>query len=116
MYLIIGAFQTIETKSNKIETTRLEISKVRVNDEKRIIISSRGHLNEMIKNTLNSIPDSKVEYYGGCGFKGILLIEQKADCFLYPSRGYQRYEMKLIIFIYLIFLLFKDLIHVHQKQ
>ena len=59
-------------------------------NEKNVIVSSRSHTDKSMKAFLNSIPNSEVSYHGGCGFKSILLINNEADCFLYPSKGYKR--------------------------
>ena len=40
--------------------------------------------------SLKKIPNSEIQYRGGCGFKSILLIENMADCFIHGG-GYKRY-------------------------
>jgi 3'-phosphoadenosine 5'-phosphosulfate (PAPS) 3'-phosphatase len=58
--------------------------------EKKRIIASKDHSNDIIKSSLKKIPNSEIQYRGGCGFKSILLIENMADCFLHAG-GYKRY-------------------------
>ncbi len=56
------------------------------------IITSRSHTTQIIKENLEKIPNSEVVYRGGCGFKAIVLLDNTAECYLYPSRGLKRWD------------------------
>ena len=72
--------QTLEEKGESGETKR-----------NLRLITSKAHTDEQARNILNEIPKTALNYRGGCGFKSLQLIDDEADCFLYPNRGYKRY-------------------------
>jgi len=61
-------------------------------DKKRRLVTSRNHATDVIKSNLAKIPNSELIFRGGCGYKIIVLLDGKADCYLYPSRGTKRWD------------------------
>ena len=61
--------------------------------EKKLIVTSKSHTDKAKRSLLKKIENTEILYRGGCGFKSLLLIENKVDYFLYASRGYKRYNL-----------------------
>ena len=60
--------------------------------KKNRVVTSRNHATDIIQRSLNAIPDSELILRGGCGFKIIVMLDGRADCYLYPSRGTKRWD------------------------
>ena len=86
----------MKTNKQKKENHYYKYNKNITKPEKKRIVTSKTHSNKIIRSCLKTIPDSEIQYRGGCGFKSILLIENKAESFIHASRGYKRYVKKLI--------------------
>jgi 3'-phosphoadenosine 5'-phosphosulfate (PAPS) 3'-phosphatase len=64
--------------------------------EKKIIVTSKSHNDKTKRSLLKKIENTDIWYRGGCGFKNLLLIENKVDYFLHASEGYKRYSFDKI--------------------
>ncbi|XP_051166499.1 3'(2'),5'-bisphosphate nucleotidase 1 isoform X2 [Leptopilina boulardi] len=59
---------------------------------KRILTTSRSHSNETVEKAVNSLEPTEVLRVGGAGHKVMLLLEGKAHCYVFASKGSKRWD------------------------
>lgn len=63
----------------------------RISDKVRIV-TTRSHIDNLIKRDISSIPNCELIQAGGAGYKFITVIEGTADCYFYPKDGLKRWD------------------------
>ena len=61
-------------------------------NKKYQLITTRSHLTEIVKQGLESIPNTEIVHRGGSGYKTLCVIEGSSDCYLYPRNGTKRWD------------------------
>lgn len=56
------------------------------------IVTTRSHIDNLIKRDLTSIPNSELIHAGGAGYKVLTVIDGTSDCYLYPKDGTKRWD------------------------
>ena len=61
-------------------------------DSELTIVTTRSHMTDIIKKSLEAIPNSRMIHAGGAGFKVLSVIDGDADCYIYPRNGTKRWD------------------------
>lgn len=61
-------------------------------ERKNRIITTRSHIDNLIKRVIESIPNSELIQAGGAGYKFLTVLEGSADCYFYPKDGLKRWD------------------------
>lgn len=75
----LGSFG-IEAQIAKNRAARPEL------DSQIIMVSTRSHDSALVRETIDSVQPHELLRVGGCGYKLLLLCEQRANCYVYPSK------------------------------
>jgi len=81
----LGAYDSIHGKINVHKQDDEESMKTK-------IVTTRSHITDIIKRDLAKIPSSSLIHTGGAGYKVLRVIENKADCYIYPSNGTKKWD------------------------
>lgn len=65
---------------------------VRPKDAKITVVTTRSHMTDLIKKSLEAIPNSKLTHAGGAGYKVLSVIDGESDCYIYPRNGTKRWD------------------------
>lgn len=59
-----------------------------------MVVTSRSHFDKQVESFLNSLspPPSKIIRSGGCGAKILMVLDGKADAYLYPREGTKKWD------------------------
>ncbi|CAG0917297.1 unnamed protein product [Notodromas monacha] len=64
----------------------------RASSSKTIVVTSRSHQSPHVVKAIESIAPDEVIYAGGCGNKVLMLLEGKANYYVYPSSGCKKWD------------------------
>lgn len=78
----LGAF---DLKTGRLPTPQPSADKNR-------IVTTRSHIDPLIKRDIESIPNSALIHAGGAGYKFITVLEGTSDCYFYPKDGLKRWD------------------------
>lgn len=74
------------------DLTRGQITVPKSTSDKLRIVTTRSHIDGLIKRDLSAIPNCELSHAGGAGYKVLNVIDGKSDYYLYPKDGTKRWD------------------------